>query len=313
VATGLVLGRAQHLATGPHTRIAARAILDFVEFTLNSLVFILIGLQLNHILDRLAGRDWRELAVFALAVAAALILSRFVWIFPATWLPRLIPAIRRRDPWPGWRHVAVLSWSGMRGVVSLAAALALPVGFPERDVIIFLAFIAILATLVVQGTTLEWLILRLGVARPAPAGGIDPEEAEGRRLAADAALAEIEGRLQDLSEGAIAAGLVEEYRSRAAHHQRQAAHHGEAAMERVSRRRLQLAALEASRRRLLGQHAKEQLGEEGLVRLMQELDVEELRVRRVLGDERTRAERAAETRVRRTCGLGLLSALPPHR
>ena len=311
VTTGLVLGQAQHLAMGPRTRLASRTVWDFLEFILNSLIFLLIGLQLNRILDHLAGWPWTALAGHALVIAATLILSRFLWVFPATWLPRLIPAVRRQDPEPSWRHATVISWAGMRGVVSLAAALALPEAFPQRDLIVFLAFTGILATLVLQGTTLEWVILRLGVTLPQHDGGINPEEAEGRRLAAAAALTEIERRLDDPLEGAMAADLVAEFRSRAERLSRTAANRGAAAAERASRRRLRLAALEAARLRLRQHHAAGHLTDEALVKLTQELDLEELRVRQVLGDERTEAERAAEERARRQRALPLL-ALPPH-
>jgi monovalent cation/hydrogen antiporter len=96
----------------------------------------------------------------ALAISALVIAIRFVWVFPTAWLVRLIPAIRRRDPMPppGW--LAAISWSGMRGIVSLAAALALPENFPDRDTILFVTFIVILVTLVGQGLTLT-PVLRL--------------------------------------------------------------------------------------------------------------------------------------------------------
>ncbi len=315
VATGLVMGQAQHRAFSPRTRLAARTVWDFLEFILVSLVFLLIGLQLNHILGRLEGHGgaW-TLAGQALAVSAALIVSRFVWVFPATWIPRLIPSLRRRDPMPPWSHVTIISWAGMRGVVSLAAALALPEDFPYRDLIVFLAFAAILATLVLQGTTLEWLIRRLGAALPPPAGGIDPVEAEGRRVAAAAALAEIERRLSDPLEGAIAADLVHEYRDRAGHlHRTARGEGGAAAAERRARRQLRLAAMEAARQGLLAHHAEGHLHDEALAKLTQELDMEELRIRRVLGDERSEAERVAEERARRRQGVPLLAgALPPH-
>lgn len=311
VATGLVLGQAQHTAFAPRTRLVARTVWEFLEFVLNSLVFILIGLQLNQILGRLAGQGVWELAGCALAISAALIVSRFLWVFPATWLPRQIPAIRRHDPMPSWRAVTIISWAGMRGVVSLAAALALPEDFPYRDLIVFLAFAAILATLVVQGTTLEWLICRLGVTLPAHDGGVDPAEAEARRAAAEAALSEIESRLEDPLEGAIAADLLHEYRDRAGHLHRVAAGSGAAAAERAARRRIRLAALEASRQRLIDHHGDGHLHDEALAKLVQEVDLEELRIRQVLGDERTDQERLEQERARRRRGTPLL-ALPPH-
>lgn len=309
VTTGLVLGQQQYRILSARTRVEAQAVWAFVEFLLTSLVFVLAGLQLNTILDRLAGRGVLELAGLALAISAVLIVSRFVWVFPATWIPRLIPAVRRADPMPPLSHVTVIAWSGMRGVVGLAVALGLPLDFPERDLAIFLAFCAILATLVVQGTTLEWLIRRLGVTLPAHRNGVDPAEAEGRRVASQAALAEIERLLEDPLEGAIAADIVNEYRDRAGHLHRMASGDGAAAAERAARRRIRLAALAAARQRLLDHHGEGGLHDEALVKLNQELDLEELRLRQVLGDERTEAERAEAARRRR--GQPLL-ALPPH-
>ena len=297
VTAGLIFGRAQHTEFSAQMRISAHAVWGFLEFILNSLVFILIGLQLNEVLARIAGRGLGELAALALGISAAVIVSRFVWVFPATWLPRRIPSLRRHDPMPPWSHVTIISWAGMRGVVSLAAALALPADFPERDLIVFLAFSAILATLVVQGTTLEWLIKRLGAALPAHVGGIDPEEAEARRIVAAASLAEIERRLDDPLEGALAADLVHEFRDHAGHSGRIAANRGAAAAERASRRRLRLAALEAARDSLIAHHRDGHIEEETLVKLEAELDFEEQRIRQVLGDERTPAEKAeAEAR-----------------
>ena len=148
VACGLVLGQQQHAAFTARTRLEMMAVWGFVEFVLTALVFVLIGLQLRDILERLEQYDPIQLAGLGIAVSAALIVSRFAWVFPATWLPRVLwPALSERDPLPHWSHSVVLSWAGMRGVVSLAAALALPPSFPERDIILFLAFCAILATL----------------------------------------------------------------------------------------------------------------------------------------------------------------------
>ena len=108
-----------------------------------------------------------RLVRYALLISLAVILVRALWVFPATYLPRLIfKKLRKRDPYPKWQHVAVVAWTGMRGVVSLAAALALPLtiqdrsSFPGRDLILFLTFIVILATLVVQGLSLPLLIRR---------------------------------------------------------------------------------------------------------------------------------------------------------
>jgi len=280
VTTGLVMGQLQHRTLTPETRMASVAVWNFVEFVLTSLVFILVGLQLRGILDRLADRGVVELGALAVAISVALIVSRFVWVFPAAWLPRLIPALRRRDPLPPAGHIVVIAWAGMRGVVSLAAALALPLGFPERDLLIFLAFCAILATLVVQGTTLGWVIRRLGVTeRRAP--GMDPVEAVARRHVARATLAEIERRSADILEGAVAQDLLSEYRDKARVFHGVAEGGGQAELE--ARMRIRLAALRAGRAALLDHHRGETLSDELLGGLEAELDLEELRILRLLG------------------------------
>jgi CPA1 family monovalent cation:H+ antiporter len=219
VACGLVLGQQQHAAFTARTRVESAAVWGFVEFVLTALVFILIGLQLRDLLARLENYDPWQLAGLGLAVSAALIASRFAWLFPAIWLPRaLSPSLRERDPMPPWSHVTVLSWAGMRGVVSLAAALALPAEFPGRDLILFLAFCAILATLVVQGTTLGPLIRRLGVSEPEdePANpAVTPEAIEARSTAAAAAMDAVAEKLDDPEHADVAEDLLRDLRVRA--------------------------------------------------------------------------------------------------
>ncbi len=296
VTTGAVLGRAQHRFSG-EVRLETRTVWEFVEFLLNSLVFILIGLQLNQILTRIDGHGtgWHLVGLGA-AMAATLIVSRFLWLVPGSFAAQVVPMVRRHEGEANWSHVAIIGWSGMRGVVSLAAALALPLDFPYRDLIVFLAFAAILGTLVVQGTTLEPLIRWLRAEEPPHEGGIHPEEAEGRRLAAQAALESIEARLDDPLDGAIAADLVAEFRDRAGHLHRTAKNRGAAAAERAARRSIRLAALEASRVALINHHAKGALEAEVMVKLETELDLEEVRIRQALGDERTAAQKRAAKR-----------------
>src|SRR5260370_19390973 len=139
-------------------------------FFLIFLLFILIGLQLPAVVDGLDNFSTGQLIGLGAGASAVVILIRPVWVFPATWLPRLLnKRLRRRDPIPPWQQVLILAWSGMRGVVSLAAALALPTDLgdgrplPARNLIIFLAFCVILSTLVLQGLSLPFLIRRLGV------------------------------------------------------------------------------------------------------------------------------------------------------
>jgi CPA1 family monovalent cation:H+ antiporter len=283
VTTGIIMGQAQHRVFSARTRLEARAVWEFVEFVLTSLVFILIGLQLNDIVSRLGDRGALELAGLALVISLALIVSRFVWVLPAAALPRLIPSIQRKDPLPPMSHLVVISWAGMRGVVSLAAAIALPLNFPERDLIIFLAFCAILATLVVQGTTLEWLIKRLGLVQQPHPHGIDPEEAHARHVAAEAMLGAIRHRAGDVLYGPIAQDLLAEHVDRATHLKRVTQGGAAVAAERAARRAVRLEGLEAARTAILALRAENGLAEELLTKLSQELDFEENRLRNALG------------------------------
>lgn len=280
VVAGSVLGRARHQFSA-RTRADAYIVWQFIEFVMTSLVFILIGLTLNGILDRIAGRDALHIALVAIALSLTLVVSRFLWVFPAAWLPRRIPSVQSRDPMPSGGQLTVISWAGMRGVVSLAAALALPADFPERDLIVFLAFCAILATLVLQGTTLEWVIRRTG-AEEKKLPGMHPEEAKARHVVAEAMHAEMERQAADELTGAIARDILPEYGDR----RRLLANlGGPAAAERQARVALRLAALRHGRERLLGHRKDDGLSEEIFTELEQEMDLEELRLRRLLGTE----------------------------
>jgi CPA1 family monovalent cation:H+ antiporter len=279
VTTGLVLGQTQHRVLSPETRVVAVAVWQFVEFVLTSLIFILVGLQLRGILERL-DRDVLELAGLAVAISVALIASRFVWVFPSIYLPRLLPAVRRAEPGSPLGEAMVVSWAGMRGVVSLAAALALPLDFPERDLLVFLAFCAILATLVLQGTTLAFVITRFRVEERRPAG-MAVAEARARRQVARATLAEVERRAADLLEGAVARDLVGEYQDKARVFHAIADGGGGAELQ--ARLRIRLGALRAGRAALLAHHADDGLSDEVLASIEAELDLEELRMLRLLG------------------------------
>jgi Na+/H+ antiporter len=194
VTAGLYLGWRLPEITDFQTRLDARPVWETVEFLLNGLVFIMIGLQLPAVLHA-ASTDHlpkRQLIFDALIISAAVIVVRVLWVFPATYLPRLLSKrLRARDPSPSWKHVIIVAWTGMRGVVSLAAALALPLKksddspFPGRDLILFLSFVIILATLVVQGLSLPPLIRWLGVEDD---DSLEHEEREARLAANKAAL-----------------------------------------------------------------------------------------------------------------------------
>ena len=166
---------------------------------LNGLIFILVGLQLRGIVERLPQGATIDLIEYALVICLALIVVRIVWVFLTTYVPRLPAFVRARDPFPPWQQMTIVSWAGMRGGVSLATALALPfitetkAEFPQRAVIVFVTFIVILVTLVAQGLSLPVLIRAFKVFDD---GGAEHEENKARLKAAQAAQA----RLQELAQ-----------------------------------------------------------------------------------------------------------------
>ena len=285
VVCGLVLGRQQHAQFSARTRLDAAVVWDFVEFVLTALVFMLIGLQLRGIVERLGHYSLTHLVLLGAAVSLTLILSRYLWVFPSVWLPRaLSPSLRARDPMPPWGHAAVLSWAGMRGVVSLAAALALPPQFPERDLIVFLAFCAILATLVLQGTTLGLVIRKLGVEE-SEAAPSEPKAARARAEVAVAALDAVQGHLVESGapEHTAAAGeLVQEYEVRAGRASVEGQDYLDTTGQHEAQHRLRLVALDAARAKL-NEH-RDGIDAEAHRALGEELDREEQQVRRALGE-----------------------------
>jgi CPA1 family monovalent cation:H+ antiporter len=182
--------------TNPQTRLQGDAVWNILTFLLNALLFGLVGLQLRPILDSLSGSTTATLIADAAIVSAAVIGTRLFWIYPATYLPRFLSRrIRERDPYPPWQYPTLIGWTGIRGAVTLAAALALPLTtnsgepFPQRDLLIYLAFCVILATLVLQGLSLP-LVIRL--LKLEDDGTAAKEETKARVYAADAALSRLE-------------------------------------------------------------------------------------------------------------------------
>ncbi len=165
VVAGLYLSRTSNRSRSA-TRLQGWSTWELLNFILESLVFLLIGLQLPAVLAALRGDAYglAETLTWSLVILAVVVLVRIAWIFPFTYLPRTLSRrLRERDPAPPWTWPAVLSWAGMRGVVSLAAAFALATDFPQRDLILFITFVVVFGTLVLQGLTLPWIIRRLGV------------------------------------------------------------------------------------------------------------------------------------------------------
>ena len=169
VTTGLFLSfRATEILSN-QSRIMTYAVWEVVIFILNALVFILIGLQLHNVMKGISNYPWQALVWYGVAISLVVISVRFVWIVPATYLPRILSKrIRENEPFDP-RNLVIFGWAGMRGVVSMAAALALPfaladgTAFPQRDLVIYLTFCVILFTLLVLGFTLKWVIRKLKI------------------------------------------------------------------------------------------------------------------------------------------------------
>lgn len=169
VSAGLYISYRSGEALGHQSRIMAYSVWEVIIYILNSLIFILIGLQLRSVLKGISHYSIPELLIYGIVISLTVIIVRFIWVYPSAMVPRwLSKRIREREPFDA-RNMVVFGWAGMRGVVSMAAALALPLTlpngtiFPHRDLIIFLTFCVILSTLVLLGLTLPWLIRKLKI------------------------------------------------------------------------------------------------------------------------------------------------------
>jgi monovalent cation/hydrogen antiporter len=190
VSAGVYLGWHTPELTTSQVRLQGLAVWEIVQYTLNALLFVLIGLQLPVVVDALGDIPGVELLGYAALVSLTVIVARFAWVFVVLHAPKRITGRTSN-----WRNAVFVSWAGMRGAVSLAAALALPLEtdagaeFPGRDLILYLTFAVILVTLVGQGLTLP-LVIRL--LRLEDDGIEDREDAKARIHAAEAALARLE-------------------------------------------------------------------------------------------------------------------------
>ena len=193
VACGLYLSRKSAKFFSPQVRLQAWAVWDALVFVLNGVVFVLIGLQLPYVMAGIAGYGRKELLLYGALFSAIVILLRVLWTYPGAKLAYFIRIhlLHQNEKTPTARATFVVGWTGMRGVIALAAALSLPDvladgrPFAQKNLIVFLTFCVILVTLVLQGLTLPWVIRMLGLAGPT---GPNCEEKEARRIAARAAL-----------------------------------------------------------------------------------------------------------------------------
>jgi monovalent cation/hydrogen antiporter len=276
VVTGLLLGHKAPVLQSASSRLSEQINWRTVQFMLENIVFLLIGLQARDVVRRAVDSPvgTRRIALLCAATLATVIVARIVWVYAVTAIYRLGPRTLREDAWP-WSHAALVSWAGMRGVVTLAAAFALPTETPARDALVLAALTVVGGTLLLQGTTLPLLSRRLALPGPDPAEDALQEAA----LLSSATRAGLD-RLEELrSEGddpSVIDRLEQRLNSRS-----------DAAWERLGRastsgetpsesyRRLRLEMLAAERRVVLAARDAGHADEEVLRDVLSALDLEE--------------------------------------
>jgi monovalent cation/hydrogen antiporter len=282
VTAGLFLSPRSSEIFSNRTRLQATAVWDTMIFILNGIIFIFIGLQLPMILENIQDHSLSTLLLYGTLISVVTVIARILWVYPGAYLPRwLSKGIREREPQTNIRSVTLVAWSGMRGIVSLAAALALPLvtssnkPFPNRDMIIFLTFCVIFVTLVFQGMTLRKLIQWLGLK--GDDGHIEEEELARLKVAAqviehieenytlglsDAVLNQVKSKYEiriqrirkDQSEEKLTREQIEEFT------------------------RIQLALIRHERQFVLGLRKQRLIKDEVLRKIEYELDLEEARL-----------------------------------
>lgn len=285
VVTGLYISwNGLHLISAA-TRLQGIFFWDFLTYLLEGLVFLVTGLQARALAERLGAYTTKELVTSSAVVCLVIIVARFVWMFPATYLPRWLSAsLARRDPAPPWQYPFVLAFTGVRGIVSLAAALAIPFmtsagePFPERDLILFLTFVVILVTLVGQGLLLPLVIRWLGLAN---AGVLEHaedrrEEFVARRAAVEAALS----RIDDLDkERRLELDVLERLRAQHNERLRRVDHRsnvdGDHRAAQEVNDQVEFSLIEAERRRVNELYRRGELKDEARRRIERELDLHE--------------------------------------
>jgi CPA1 family monovalent cation:H+ antiporter len=282
VTSGIWLGwRAPRLITS-ETRIQLYSVWEILTFVLNAALFLLVGLQLPGILARISD-DYPtgQLVGWAALVAGAVIAVRFLWVFPATYLPRwLSPRLRERDPVPGVGAIVVIAWVGMRGAVSLAAALALPAApeFPGRDLVVFLVYGVILVSLLLEGATLAPLIRVFGLHDD---GKLDRVEVKARIKAARAAMVRIDELVEEewvRDETAERMRAFHEFRIRRFKARFDDQDDGAIDERSVAYQHLQRMVLDAQREEIIRLRNERMINDEVLRRIEHDLDLEDARL-----------------------------------
>ncbi len=285
VAAGLYLGWRSPRIFSARFRLEGSAFWRMVVYLLNGVIFIFIGLQLPRAVGGMRYESWSDLVFYAGIISGTVIALRLVLMFPIAYLPRwLFPQLRARDPYPSWRSIMVVGWSGMRGVISMAAALALPLAtaggapFPARDAIIFLSFSVILVTLVLQGLSLPLLIRFLGVEE---SGDAQREEKLARVTANRAALSYLDDyQNSHFDHGEQLSRLQAEYRERLDQLESREAPAEEGAADPLASpyHRYAGEALQAERRALIKLRDQRRINDETLRTVQRDIDLADARI-----------------------------------
>jgi Na+/H+ antiporter len=282
VAAGLFLSWNSSTIFSQQTRLQANGTWNTVIFLLNGTIFIFIGLQLPQIVINLGEYRFLSVLKYGAIISLAAIVGRLIWVYPATYLPRMFSRrIRETEPFPAVKMVTIVAWSGMRGVVSLAAALALPLTiagstpFPNRDLIIFLTFCVILATLVLQGLTLRPMINWFGIK---PDEKEYREEEEARLRLASSIIEHIEENYSLSLSDEVLNQIKSKYEIRI---QRLRKGPGNKKMDEETINefhRIQQELLDKERNLILQLRAEAKISDEAMRRIEYELDLEETRL-----------------------------------
>ncbi len=286
VAAGLYVSWNGPRFIAPATRLQGYFVWGLVVHLIEGVVFLLTGLQAHAVAGGIGAEGWERLLRAGFVVSLVVVLVRLIWVFPATYLPRwLLPIVRASGPSPPWQHPLLIGFTGIRGVVSLAAALSIPLAvgdgpFPERALVLFATFCVILVTLVGQGTALPWVIAWLGLADAGRA-----EAAADKRLEVVARVAGVDAaliRLDELErEGAPAAAVAVLRRE---HWDRRTqfagtADEGVRGSPVADGAALEVQLVEAERDRIARLYDEGAITDEARRRIERELDLEDARVR----------------------------------
>jgi len=277
------------------TRLQLIPVWQIIEFVLDGVLFLVAGMQLHRILEPLSRTDHRLLCGYGIGISLLVIAVRFLWVFWVAGVQKkFCMALRPGEPYPRWQRLFIVSWSGMRGAISLAAALSIPLmtragsPFPQRDLIIFLTFCVIVSTLLLQGLSLPWLIRYFGIDREGrkERSVSGHQEIEARRQAAEAALALLATRRKEgVYPEALLDRLENQYRERNAQFR---AHldgdHDGAVQHGTHHFNVQSELIETERNVMLQLRRSGVIDDDILRRIEKDLDLQEMRLRQGISE-----------------------------